>query len=66
MNGSDWERSLKALLSIGSSDISSKEPIQLFSDEENSNRYSYKRHIDDKLALLPKRIRRVVKVNDDF
>jgi len=28
VSGNDWERSLKALLSIGSSDISSKETIQ--------------------------------------
>jgi len=40
--------------------------VKLFSDEENSNRYTFGRHIDDKLALLPKRVRRVVKVNDDF
>lgn len=40
--------------------------VKLFSDEENSNRYSYRRHIDDKLALLPKRVRRMVTFNDDF
>ena len=40
--------------------------VKLFSDEENSNRYTFERHIDDKLALLPKRVRKVVKVNDDF
>lgn len=40
--------------------------VKLFSDEENSNRYNYGRHIVDKLALLPKRVRRVLTVNDDF
>jgi hypothetical protein len=40
--------------------------VKLFSDEENSIRYTFGRHIDDKLALLPKRVRSVVKVNDDF
>ena len=40
--------------------------VKLFSDEDNSNRYSYKRHIDDKLVLLPERIRRVVQVDDNF
>jgi hypothetical protein len=40
--------------------------VKLFNDEENSIRYTFGRHIDDKLALLPKRVRRVVKVNDDF
>ena len=39
---------------------------KLFSDEENSIRYTFERHIDDKLALLPKRVRRPVKINDDF
>jgi transcriptional regulator with XRE-family HTH domain len=39
---------------------------KLFSDEENPNRYTFGRHIDDKLALLPKRVRRVKMVNDDF
>ena len=40
--------------------------VKLFSDEENPIRYTFGRHIDDILALLPKRVRRVVKVNDDF
>jgi transcriptional regulator with XRE-family HTH domain len=40
--------------------------VKLFSDEENLNRYSYTSRIDDKLALLPKRVRRVVTVDDDF
>jgi len=40
--------------------------VKLFSDEENSIRYTFGRHINDKLALLPKRVRRPVKVNDDF
>jgi hypothetical protein len=40
--------------------------VKLLSDDENSNHYNYGRHIDDKLALLPKRVRRVIMVNDDF
>lgn len=40
--------------------------VQLFSDEENLNHYSYTNRIDDKIALLPKRVRRVVTVDDDF
>ena len=32
--------------------------VKLFSDEDNSTRYTFGRHIDDKLALLPKRIRK--------
>ena len=40
--------------------------VKLFSDEENLNRYSYTSRIDDKLALIPKRVRRVVTVDDDF
>ena len=40
--------------------------VKLFSDEENSTRYTYGRHIDDRLALLPKRVRKAVNVNDDF
>jgi hypothetical protein len=40
--------------------------MKLFNDEENSIRYTFGRHIDDKLALLPKRVRRAVKMNDDF
>ncbi len=40
--------------------------VKLFSGEENSIRYTFGRHIDDKLALLPKRVRRPVKINDDF
>jgi len=40
--------------------------VKLFSEEENSNRYNYGWHIDDKLALLPKRVRREIMVNDDF
>ena len=40
--------------------------VKLFSDEENLNHYSYTNRIDDKLALLPKRVRRVVTVDDDF
>ena len=40
--------------------------VKLFNDEENSIRYTFGRHIDDKLALLPKRVRRPVKINDDF
>jgi len=40
--------------------------VKLFSDEENSIRYTFGRHIGEKLALLPKRVRRSVKINDDF
>ncbi|BEH08998.1 helix-turn-helix domain-containing protein [Geobacter sulfurreducens subsp. ethanolicus] len=40
--------------------------VKFFSDEANSIRYTFGRHIDDKLALLPKRVRKAVKVNDDF
>ena len=40
--------------------------VKLFSDEENTTRYTYGRHIDDKLALLPKRVSRPLKINDDF
>ena len=40
--------------------------VKLFNDEENSTRYTFGRHIDDKLALLPKRVRTAVKINDDF
>ena len=40
--------------------------VKLFNDEENSTRNTFGRHIDDKLALLPKRVRRPITVNDDF
>ncbi|MFA7061172.1 MAG: helix-turn-helix transcriptional regulator [Pedobacter sp.] len=40
--------------------------VKLFSDEEDTTRYTYGRHIDDRLALLPKRVRRPLKINDDF
>ena len=40
--------------------------MKLFRDEENSNRYNYGRHVEDKLALLPKRVRRVIMVNNEF
>ncbi len=40
--------------------------VKLFSDEEDTTRYTYGRHIDDRLALLPKRVRRQLKINDDF
>ena len=47
-------------------DVANIVGVKLFNDEENSIRYTFGRHIDDKLALLPKRVRRPVKVNDDF
>ncbi len=40
--------------------------VKLFSDEEDTTRYTYGRHIDDRLALLPKRVRRQLKINNDF
>ena len=47
-------------------EVSSIVGVKLFNDDENSIRYTFGRHIDDKLALLPKRVRNTVKINDDF
>jgi len=40
--------------------------VQLFGEEEHANLARNKNRVDDKLALLPKRIRRIVKVDDEF
>jgi DNA-binding XRE family transcriptional regulator len=40
--------------------------VKLFEDEENTNTAMNIGRIDDRLALLPKRIRNVVKVDDEF
>lgn len=40
--------------------------VKLFGDEVNANIYSNISRIDDKLALLPQRVRRTLKVDDDF
>jgi DNA-binding XRE family transcriptional regulator len=40
--------------------------VKLFGDEESVNLYRNKNRIDDILALLPKRVRSIVKVDDEF
>lgn len=40
--------------------------VPLFGEEEHANLARNKNRVDDKLALLPKRIRRIVKVDDEF
>lgn len=40
--------------------------VQLFGEEGHANLARNKNWVDDKLALLPKRIRRIVKVDDEF
>jgi DNA-binding XRE family transcriptional regulator len=40
--------------------------VKLFGDEENTNLNLNISRVEDKLALLPKRIRRTVEVDDDF
>jgi DNA-binding XRE family transcriptional regulator len=40
--------------------------VKLFGDEESVNLYRNKNRIDAILALLPKRVRSIVKVDDEF
>jgi len=40
--------------------------VKLFGDEEYANLSSSKHRVDDKLALLPRRIHRAMKVDDEF
>nr|WP_298273364.1 helix-turn-helix transcriptional regulator [Geobacter sp.] len=40
--------------------------VKLFGDEDSANLSRHIGRVDDKLALLPKRVRRVVKVDDEF
>ncbi len=40
--------------------------VKLFGDEDSTNLANKINRVDDKLALLPKRVRNVVKVDDEF